>query len=354
MLKKISIITFCFLLASAVAYPQARRYAVVEFSVNFIRENPAYEAELGDQALMGTVVEVTGEHSYWRSIITPEPYKGWVNEMGLVEMPENKITSYIAAPKYICTAEYSHVYSKPDLGSERLSDLVMGDILRIRYAKKTVSSARVVRKRKFNGQGLFYGVLLPSGRAGFVPADDLEEFRGWAERKIKDCSFRTIYLTARLFLGVPYMWGGTSIKCADCSGFVRSVWFMNGLLLPRNASQQARTGDAIDFHPDYSVSEKSPAFRKEMLKRISYLEPGDLLFFGKKGTLDTKEKVTHVAIYLGNGKYIHSSEVVRISSLIPGDKDFSRVFIKARRVLNQEDKGKGIVSILKSPVYFKQ
>jgi hypothetical protein len=354
MLKKVSILTFCFLFAAGIGYPQSRRYAVVEFSVNFIRENPAYEAELGDQALMGTVVEVTGEHRYWKSIITPEPYKGWVNEMGLVELPESKIAAYIAAPKYICTAEYSHVYSEPDLESERLSDLVMGDILRIRYAKKSVSSARIVRKRKFNGQGLFYGVLLPSGRKGFVPANDLEEFHSWAKKKVESYSFSTIYSTAGLFLGVPYMWGGTSIKCADCSGFVRSVWFMNGLLLPRNASQQAKTGDRVDFHPDYSVSENSPEFKKEMMKRISYLKPGDLLFFGRKGTPDTKEKVTHVAIYLGNGKYMHSSEVIRISSLIPGDKDFSRVFIKARRVLHQEDKGKGIVSILKSPVYFKQ
>jgi len=327
----------------------AKKYAVVNFSVNFMREQPEYEAELGDQALMGTVVEVVDQKNYWKQIVSPEPYKAWVNDMGLVEMNEDQIAKYVAAPKYICTAEYSHVFAKPNRKSERLSDMVMGDIVRIWYRKDGEDSG--IKQSKKN-QEMFLGVILPTGRKGYVPKEDLEVFSEWVQSR--NATVGNIISTAKLFLGVPYMWGGTSIKAVDCSGLARSVWFMNGLLLPRNASQQAKVGDDIDFHPDYSISETSEEFKAEMKKRISYLKPGDLLFFGKRATADSKEKVSHVAIYLGGGKYIHSSQIVRISSLIPGDPDFSRTFIRARRVLGMEDTGKGIVSILKSPSYFKQ
>ena len=59
-----------------------RKWAVVEFSTNFMREEPDYAAENGDQALMGTVVEIIGERGYWKHIVSPEPYSAWVNEMG--------------------------------------------------------------------------------------------------------------------------------------------------------------------------------------------------------------------------------------------------------------------------------
>lgn len=327
----------------------SKKYAVVNFSVNFMREQPEYEAELGDQALMGTVVEIVGKKDYWKQIVSPEPYKAWVNDMGLVEMDGDQLDQYIAAPKYICTAEYSHVFARPNRNAERLSDMVMGDIVRIWYRSNGEGSN--IKQTKKN-QEMFLGVILPSGRKGYVPKEDLEVFSEWAQTR--NATVGNIIVTAKLFLGVPYMWGGTSIKAVDCSGLARSVWFMNGILLPRNASQQAKVGDDIDFHPDYSISETSDEFKTEMKKRISYLKPGDLLFFGKRATADSKEKVSHVAIYLGGGKYIHSSQIVRISSLIPGDPDFSRTFIRARRVLGNEDAGKGIVSILKSPSYFKQ
>lgn len=327
----------------------AKKYAVVEFSVNFMREQPEYEAELGDQTLMGTVVEVVDQKSYWKQIVSPEPYKAWVNDMGLVEMSEDQITKYISAPKYICTAEYSHVFARPNRNAERLSDMVMGDIVRIWYRKDGEGTG--IKQTKKN-QEMFLGVILPSGKKGYVPKTDLEVFSKWVQTR--RATVDNIIASAKLFLGVPYMWGGTSIKALDCSGLARSVWFMNGLLLPRNASQQAKVGDDVDFHPDYSIPEDSDGFKTEMKKRVSYLKPGDLLFFGKRATSDSKEKVSHVAIYLGRGKYIHSSEIVRISSLIPGDPDFSRTFIRVRRVLGMEDKGKGIVSILKSPSYFKQ
>ena len=55
-----------------------KTYGVVEFSANYMRKQPSYTAELGNQSLMGTVVEILDEKGYWLKIKSPEPYTAWV------------------------------------------------------------------------------------------------------------------------------------------------------------------------------------------------------------------------------------------------------------------------------------
>ena len=187
--------------------------------------------------------------------------------------------------------------------------------------------------------------MLPSGTEGYVRKTDLENFRSWADSR--EATEKNIVNTAKRFLGVPYMWGGTSIKGVDCSGLTRMVWFMNGVLLPRNASQQAKTGIAIPY-PD---SGKDTVDKNVMTVFTGRLRPGDLLFFGTGG------KVSHVGIYIGGGRFIHASQYVRTSSLIPGEEDYydlSWKLLHACRIIGQEDKGSGITSMLRSPAYFPQ
>ncbi|MBQ4287682.1 MAG: hypothetical protein II770_06575, partial [Bacteroidales bacterium] len=76
--------------------------AVVTLSVGQMRAEPDYESPLETQILMGTPVQVIDSVSYWRKIIAPD-YTAWINVLGLAPIPEG----YVAAPKYICTAEYS-------------------------------------------------------------------------------------------------------------------------------------------------------------------------------------------------------------------------------------------------------
>ena len=328
-----------------------RKLAVVEFSADFMREKPDYAAELGNQALMGTVVEVLDQSGYWVKIKSPEPYTAWVNEMGLVQMSEEEIKDYLEAPKYICTASFTHIYSEPSEDSRIVSDFVLGDIVRIMYGVKTHSSGRhkgyeeghAVLKKKF------VGVVLPSGKTGYVPAKDVAVFYKWAkDRKNKtldENDFRQDLLaTGYRFLGVPYMWGGTSIKNVDCSGFTRSVYFANGALLPRNASQQARVGEDVRIFKDNGDVDWSG------------LLPGDLLFWGKAATDSTKERVTHVGMYIGDGKFIHSAQIVRINSLDSSAPDFyNRKPLRARRIVGHIDAaGSGVISVFNSPFYFRQ
>lgn len=336
-----------------------KRMAVTALSENMMRAMPDYESALETQSLMGTIVEIVAEDGYWRQVNTPEPYTAWCTNLGLVEMTSEQINEYKAAPKYICTAMHSGVYASPAPNARRLSDLSMGDLVRIVYSDGTAglrttltkAEGKPTKKVKISKKGNFVEVMLPDGRKGWTPATDVSVFAEWANKQ--RLTPDNIINTAMQFEGTPYLWGGSSSKGLDCSGLVRLTFFMNGHLLPRNASQQVLNGREIIMECDHSVTPDSDRLHQEMQKRITNLQPGDLLFFGSPETFWAKEKITHVGIYIGGGKIIHASHKVRINSLIPGQKDYyenSHRLLKARRYTNWQ--GPGMTPIIQSQAYF--
>ncbi len=275
------------------AVAREKRMAVVEFSTGYLRQKPDYESPLETQELMGTVVEIVGEQGYWREIISPQPYRAWCTDQGLVEMTAEELASYEAAPKVMYRGLYGHVYMSPSSKSATLCDLVGGDLMRF------------VRKK-----GRWTEVMLPSGKTGFVPSKELKVHDGFisiaqgegSAESIDDETMESIIAEAEKLLGTPYLWGGMSAKGVDCSGLVRISYIMNGILLPRNASQQINCGDRVE---------------------LSDLKRGDLVFFGTQASEPGKKpRITHVGIYIGGNRIIHSSHRVRINSLIPGDADY--------------------------------
>ena len=333
----------CVMVIAFTGYGQTKRMAVTALSENMMRLNPDYESPLETQALMGTIVEIIGEESYWRQVVTPEPYTAWCTNLGLVEMTAEQINEYKAAPKYICTVQHSGVYETPSVKSRRLSDLSMGNLLRIVYKEGKKVKPSVKKK--------WAEVMLPDGRKGWTPAADLKPFAEWAGKQ--KLTAENIVSTAMQFEGTPYLWGGASSKGLDCSGLVRLTFMMNGHLLPRNASQQVNHGREIIMECDHSITPDSDKLYQEMLKRTKNLQPGDLVFFGSPETFWSKEKITHVGIYIGNGRIIHASHKVRVNSLIPGQKDYyenSHRLLKARRFINWQ--GPGMIPIIQSPAYF--
>lgn len=339
---KRSILVIAFALFCALSSAQTKRMAVTALSENMMRAEPDYESALETQSLMGTIVEIVGENGYWRQVVTPEPYTAWCTNLGLVEMTPEQINEYKAAPKYICTAHHSGVYTKPSLKSERLSDLSMGNLLRVAFTegKKVVPS--VTKK--------WAEVILPDGRKGWTPACDLASFETWAQKSKP--SEAGIIATAKQFIGTPYLWGGASSKGLDCSGLVRLTWFMNGYLLPRNASQQVFLGREIIVNANHNIGKDNEKLYDEMVKRTANLKPGDLVFFGNPETRWKKESITHVGIYIGNGEIIHASHKVRINSLIPGTHNYyenSHRLLKARRLFDWS--GEGLTPISQSKAY---
>ena len=334
--------------------PPVKRFAVTALSENMMRQKPDYESPLETQSLMGTVVEIIAEQGYWRQVATPEPYTAWCTNLGLVEMTPEQINEYKAAPKYICTAHHSGVYATASLNSRRLSDLSMGNLLRVVYTDGSVGAKgpdNRTSKVKISKKGKFVEVMLPDGRKGWTPATDLADFTKWAVRQ--KLTAENIVNTALQFEGTPYLWGGASSKGLDCSGLVRLTFMMNGHLLPRNASQQVKYGREIIMECDHSVTPDSDKLYQEMQKRVKHLQPGDLVFFGTPETRLKKERITHVGIYIGGGKIIHASHKVRINSLIPGQKDYyenSHRLLKARRYINWQ--GPGMMPIIQNSAYF--
>src|SRR5688572_18491954 len=121
-----------------------------------------------------------------------------------------------------------------------------------------------------------------------------------------------LVVTAMGFLGVPYRRGGNTAETGfDCSGFVRAIYEKTvGLILPRRANEQAAATQAIDK---------------------SELRPGDLVFFNTM-----KRAFSHVGIYVGEGKFIHSPKPgaqVRVEDM--RQNYWQRRFNGARRVVSQ-------------------
>ena len=324
-------IIYTFLLAGMISFEAdaqdkgqsgERRMAVVELSSIYMRQQPDYESALETQELMGTVVEIVGEQGYWREIVSPQPYRAWATEKGLIEMSEDALEDYVKAPKVIYSGLYGHIYMEASLKSATLCDLVGGDVMRF-----------------IGEKGKWTEVMLPSGAKGYVPSKEVKEHKGFfsiaqgegSAESIDAQTTEKIIAEAEKLLGVPYLWGGMTAKGVDCSGLVRISHIMNGIVLPRNASQQINCGYRVPMDLDtawWEIISASKALdekelKVEMQRRVKNLERGDLVFFGTPATEPGKRvRVSHVGIYLGDGKIIHSSHMVRVNSLIPGSSDY--------------------------------
>jgi hypothetical protein len=278
-----------------------KTFGIVTLSVGNVRSKPGNAEELATQVLMGMVVKLLKRESGYYYIQSSDQYLGWLDDDAMVVTNRSGVDGWVSAPKVIATGLFGIVREKPDANAAPVCDLVTGGIL------KSLGAA-----------GSWINVELADGRRGYIEKTFVEDYESWkASRKLTG---ENVEKSAKLMVGFPYLWGGTSIKGMDCSGFTKTVFRMNGLELNRDANQQALMGEEVNPGENFQN-----------------LRKGDLLFFGRKGTSEKPERITHVAIYLENKGFIHSSGRVKLGSFDPSspnyDEGILKRFVRARRVI---------------------
>lgn len=279
----------------------AKTWGIITVSVANMRSDPGEDAELSSQVLMGSVVKILKKKGGWVYIQSPDKYLGWADPDQLLRVTESAAKEWTNAKRVFVTSYFGFVLQGPDAQSFPVCDITGGAVL-----------------KDLGTTGEWTKVGLADGRTGFIPKKSVIDYAQWGEqlRPVAD----NIERTGRYLMGVPYLWGGTSPKGVDCSGFTRTVFLLNGQQLNRDANQQAEQGEEIE-----------PGAQFENLRK------GDLLFFGRKADEKRPERIVHVGIYLGDRLFIHSSGKVRLNSFDPAspiydEPDLNR-FVRARRVI---------------------
>lgn len=274
---------------------------IVTISVASLRSRPAHSAELETQALLGTPLTILDKSGDWYQVTIPNGYKAWIPVSSVKRLSADALRDWEQSRRVAVTAIPGVTLTSDTLApgpDNTVCDLVAGNILLL--------TGRTASDR-------FRSVELPDGRKGFLPSAAVTDYE---DLRDQHPLASTILDVAKRLNGIPYLWGGNSTKAVDCSGLTSLAYFMAGIQLPRNASQQARIGTAVD--------KSNPAA----------FQPGDLIFFANPST----GRVNHVGIAMGDGRIIHSSGRVRINSLDPSAKDYiGRPIHSVRRILATPD-----------------
>ena len=279
------------------------KYGIINNSVANLRKNPLHSSELVSQTILGTGVSILKKEGEWYLIQTPDKYISWIDHGGIVPMSKEKYNNYFASDVGVFNRPYGFSYETKKK-NRVVSDLVLGSVLKI------VEVGSKHTKYKY-----------PDGRIAWIEnglMNSISSIRGM------NYSIQNLLENAHSLIGVPYLWGGTSSKGFDCSGYTKSVYLMNGYILPRDASQQIKEGILVDDSRNWNL-----------------LETGDLMFFGYYK--DDKLRIDHVSIWLGDGYFIQSSKNVRISSVYSDNLNFDDYhmakYIESRRIIGSNTEG---------------
>lgn len=290
--------------------PENKKWALITNSVATMRSTGKHSAEIETQGIMGQPVKVleTGE---WCHVRCADDYITWVPSSSLSFRSNEGLQQWKQARRYVVTVYSTRLTTTPG-GDETVTDLVLSNIL------------------EYKGISENEWLLLstPDGRQGYINRNEVEELSQWAQQEFDPLLLET---TARRMMGSTYLWGGTSSKMTDCSGLMKVCYLANAIILQRDASQQALTGTKLD------------------IAQWQKAQKGDLVFFGNEKT----GKVTHVGMYLQDGKVIHCSGRVKINSLNPADSDYLNGygFLSISRI-NGMIGTKGIVALRNHPWFF--
>ncbi len=234
------------------------KYGIGHLSVVPCRAEASDKSEQVTQLLLGETIKVYEQKRTWYRIKTAhDNYECWIDENQFV---------------FISQREFEQL--------KEVKPRVISDLVSVATQEGAQEMMTVLM-----------GSNLPEYNEGkFKIGENTWSFDGLTQSTAQVLEKAKIAENSYLLLNSPYQWGGRSPFGIDCSGFVQLIYKLNGIFLPRDASQQALMGQALSF--------------------IEEAEDGDLAFFD-----NAEGQITHVGIILSNNRIIHASGKVRIDKL---------------------------------------
>ncbi len=264
------------------------RYAYVTTNLLDMWSRPKFDSGRVSQLLFGDTVAVSSVRSGYARVVQTDGYSGWAQQAHLRSISRQQLSEYGRGVNSVVSGEKAVLH-----GSARSTDLQPHFIY---YGSRVRAAGRA--------KG-FIRCVLPDRSVVLLKPQRIRPIKSTKGREARPSG---LVSEAKRFLGVPYLWGGTSPSGFDCSGFVRAVFGAFGIYLPRDTKDQIRCGENIA--------------RQD-------IRAGDLLFFER-----------HVGLALAGEKIVHASiggSGVRINSLNPDAEnyrpDLDRSFAMARRIL---------------------
>jgi hypothetical protein len=247
---------------------------VAHRSLAYLRRDPSHTSEMVSQMIMGEEALALRRSGNWLQVQTGDGYVAWVHHGACllsdpgdpIEYRHRLAVNRLRDGSWIVVARGAVARQAPDLEAPIVADLVQGAVVDARARDDALE------------------LTLPDGAKGWVEAgaavqcDHLNDVFPHAGS--------AIVAHAATFMGLPYLWGGTSEKGFDCSGLVQRVYGLHGVHLPRDADQQSVIGSEIDPGAGWGV-----------------IQDGDLAFFVEP----PGERVTHVGILTTGGQMVHAS-----------------------------------------------
>lgn len=261
-------------------------FGIINVSVANLRTQGKHFGELTTQVLLGMPIKLLAQQGNWFLIQSPEQYIAWLEAGAFVQTDAEGMRNYYNSPLAVVKMPFVQATYQKDQ-RKIIRDLSTGGIVQL--------------TSEVGNQSI---ITLPDGQKAKISSLALETMEDIQNRAAQ----LQINKLAHQFYGAPYLWGGTSAKGMDCSGFTKMTYLTNGYIIPRDASQQVHAGQEVPIDESFSQ-----------------LQSGDLLFFGNLRE-DGSQRISHTGIYLGEGKFVHSGAdngYIKEQSLLANSPDFA-------------------------------